>query len=159
MRTENTFDLGLFSATLLTLLLLAVAASAGPDSTNDDDDDDDDGAVFRAWPGLGMGHKMGSGVLAVPQIGFSLPLFPVLEPEVVAGLGVNVSGRTFEMINRFSFGLRWFLPPALSEGRGGAFDVDEVVRPFLWTALHHGHGDDVLLLLDLAVGLPLTLER
>ncbi|MDP2346046.1 MAG: hypothetical protein Q8O67_34230 [Deltaproteobacteria bacterium] len=143
----------MFNKAPFALLLLLIAL---PASANDDDDDpmvasgrssltreasshrgatlrDDREAVFRAWPGLGVGHKFGGGVLAVPQISFSMPFFDVLEPEVVAGLGLNATTSTLEMINRFSFGLRWFVPTA------GAFDVDEPVRPFLWTALHHGH--------------------
>jgi hypothetical protein len=116
-----------FERILLASLFLTSAARAG---------DDDREASFRAWPGIGVGLKLDGGVLAVPQIAFSLPFFDALEPEVMAGLGAggaNATMSSLEMINRFSFGLRWFVPSA------GAFDVDEPVRPFLWTAIHHGH--------------------
>ena len=121
-------------AALLTPLFFSAAALAA---------DDVHDAPVRAWPGIGAGYKPGGGVLVVPQIAFSVPFFDALEPEVMMGLGVNATASSLELVNRFSFGLRWFVPVA----GAGAFDVDEPVRPFLWTAIHHGHkvsGSDVL---------------
>lgn len=127
MGNSARLDASTLIAAIVTALVLAVAAKAAPDN---------DGPV-RAWPGVGAGHRLGDGVLAAPQLSFSVPLLDVLEPEVVVGLGVNATAATFELTNRFSFGLRWFLPSSLPGG--GAFAVDEPVRPFLWTAIHHGH--------------------
>ena len=115
------------------------------------------GAPLWAWPGTGVGAKtLGqTGAVFMPQISFSAPLFAAVEPEVTVGLGVNSGGltaETVEMINRFSFGLRWFVPV----DNVTAFDVDEPVRPFLWTAIHHGHKVPVAHVLANPVGATLT---
>ena len=99
------------------------------------------GAPVRVWPGVGVGAKaMGSstGALGLPQLSVSIPFLAVVEPEITAALGVNagaLDATSTEIVNRFSFGLRWFWPAfGLS-----SVDVDSAARPFLWTALHHGH--------------------
>lgn len=135
MQPLKHFDAGVFLALIVTAFLAAVAAHAG------DDDGEERGAPFRAWPGIGVGAKTSgshTGALGMTQLSFSLPLLDAVEPEVAVGFGVmagDVTDRGAEVVNRFSFGLRWFVPV---DG-GGAFDVDSPVRPFLWTALHHGH--------------------
>lgn len=165
MRNSPLFDPGLIACALLTLLVAALAARAdpafvidvvpnpvpGPASMPTPSDTSarasppqrlrDDGIVLRAWPGTGTGLKVSQGGLLLPQLSFSAALLEVVEAEVVVGQGacvaptLSLDGRGVEMINRFSFGLRWFLPIDGVTSR----DVGEPVRPFLWTAVHHGH--------------------
>lgn len=142
--TKHLLDPGLLLAALVVAFLCAVAARADSSAGVHVDGADDDvgsGGAFRVWPGVGVGAKaLGSstGALSLQQLSFSLPLLAVLEPEITAAFGVNGGGfdqTTTEVVNRFSFGLRWFLP---IEGLRST-DVDSAARPFVWTALHHGH--------------------
>jgi hypothetical protein len=119
------------------------------------DGGDDGGGAFRVWPGVGVGHQVVGGVTVAPQIAFSIPLLGFVEPEVMVGLGLHASPRVQEVTNRFSFGMRWFVPEAVAEGVG-AFDVSSPVRPFLWTAIHHGHAVAVTDVVKNPIGALLT---
>ncbi len=142
---KHLLDPGLILAALIVALLVGVAAhansSAGVTIDEGSADADDTGRAFRVWPGMGVGAKtLGSstGALGMEQLSFSMPLLDWVEPDVTVAIGVNGGSydlTSTEVVNRFSFGLRWFLP---LEGMT-SHDVDSLVRPMAWTAIHHGH--------------------
>jgi hypothetical protein len=114
---------------LRTLVLGLVLAACAPASAQSTD------ATMR----LGLLANVQAG-LRPPDAGAALALslgwrpWPFFEPELVVGAGVLAPGALGapppRFSNRFSIGARSILP----------FDA---VRPFLWTAFHHGHVVDV----------------